>query len=80
MELSGPYLHVMILAVRDALKLAARELEAQGDNPDSGLEQYMASLDRLQADLKREYERLRAAGENLLPYDVLVGQPRFRKL
>jgi hypothetical protein len=59
---------------------ADQECAAQGDHPDAGLEDYMAQLDRLQADLKREYERRRAAGEQLLPYDLVIGQARFRKL
>jgi hypothetical protein len=79
-DISSPYLQLVIMAVRDALKLAGQECEAQGDNPDAGLEDYMAQLDLLQSELKREYERGRAAGEQLLPYDLVVGQTRFRKL
>ena len=80
MDISSPSLQLILMAVRDALKLADQECGAQGDDPDAGLEDYMARLDLLQADLKREYERRRAAGEQLLPYDLVIGQSRFRKL
>lgn len=80
MDISDPQLHVLVLAVRDALTLAVRDLKAQGEDPEAGLEEYIVSLESLQADLKREYERRRAAGENLLSHALLVGPPRFRKL
>jgi hypothetical protein len=37
-------------------------------------------LANLQAELKAEYDRRRSKGEKMMPYEILSGERRFRKL
>jgi hypothetical protein len=80
MDMSSPLLQLMIQATRDAIVLARQDLGKADPDQAADYEEYLMLLGNLQAELKAEYEGRRAKGEKLLPYDLLSGQPRFRKL
>jgi hypothetical protein len=80
MEITSPRLQLLIMAVRDAIRLAKDVLEKLPEEQIEDQEDYLMRLGNLQADLKAEYESRRAKGEELTPYEFLVGEKKFRKL
>jgi hypothetical protein len=80
MEISTPMLQMIIQAARDAIMLSKQELAAATEEQEPGIEDYLALLGNLQAELKAEYERRRSKGEKMMPYEILSGERRFRKL
>jgi hypothetical protein len=80
MELSTPMLQMMIQAALDAVTLSKQELAAAPEEQQPDIEEYLMLLGNLQAELKAEYERRRSTGEKMMPYEILSGERRFRKL
>jgi hypothetical protein len=80
MEINSLQLQLLIMAVRDAIRLAKEKLERLPEDQIEDQEDYLAQLGNLQADLKAEYESRQAKGEKLTPYDFVVGNKKFRKL
>ena len=80
MEINSPRLQLLIMAIRDAIRLAKDQLERLPEDQVEDQEDYLMRLGNLQADLKAEYESRQAKGEKLTPYDFLVGDKKFRKL
>ena len=80
MEINSLQLQTLLMAVRDAIRLAKEDLERVPEELVEDHEIYLMQLGNIQADLKREYESRQAKGEKLTPYDFLVGNKKFRKL
>ena len=80
MELNTPQLQLVIMAVRDALRLGKEELDRMSEDEQVYQEDYLMQLGNLDGELRREYEKRRKSGEQILSYEVLVGERKFRKL
>jgi len=80
MEINSLQLQTLIMAVRDAIRLAKADLEQIAEELVEDQEIYLMQLGNIEADLKREYEGRQAKGEKLTPYDFLAGNKKFRKL
>jgi hypothetical protein len=79
MELSPPQLQMVIQAVFAFAESTQAEIGRSKEDVTS-LEDFLVQIGNLEAELKAEYLKLRAKNPSLLPYEILVGARKFRKL
>ncbi len=65
---------VLVAALRDAMKYNEAVAQSQTVQDPSDVEEFLASLGRLEMEIRRQYEKLQAGNRRMTPYEQIWTQ------